>query len=255
MKKRLCVLLAFAMLTASVLCGCDGLDSVSPSDLVSLSDLLSGSDITTTVHRFGKGDLTANEKVTLGMTPDEVKAAMGQPDSENTFTEDQFIYGSYTEMTYGTLHLSFFDTLNGKVENFTLGTIWSEDPADVFANGLRVGCSADEVITSFVVDPDAPKLRFDNSDSDYGQYLYGDYNANDIFDIKPKDRLEYAYIHRWETNEEYDNTYMIEYYYSDPLTWNEDETAYSGEYYSMVFHMDGESDVVTSIRVGLDAWM
>ena len=251
MKKTICVLLAFAMLTAVVLCGWDGLDGVSPSDLVSLTDLLSGSDMTA-VHRFGKGDITVNGKVALGMTPGEVKEILGQPDSENTFTEDQFIYGPYTEMEYGGLHLTFFDAENGDLEHFTLGTIWSEDPADIFANGLHTGCTADEVVKSFVMDPNAPKLRFDNSDSDYGQYLYGDFNSNDILDLKPKGKLEYAYIHRWDTNDGYDNTYMIEYYYADPLTWNEDETVYAGEYYSMIFYMDGENDVVTSIMLSLD---
>lgn len=248
MKKKICVLLAFVMLTAGALCGCDDLNGVSPSDL------LSGSDMAT-VHRFGKGDITVNGKVALGMTPDEVKDILGQPDSENTFTEGEFIYGPSTEMEYGSLHLTFFDAENGKIENFTLGTIWSEDPSDIFANGLHAGCTADEVIKSFVVDPNAPKLRFDNSDSDYGQYLYGDFNGNDILDLKPKGKLEYAYIHRWDTNEAYDNTYMIEYYYADPLMWNEDETEYSGEYYSMVFYMDGDTDVVNSIMLSLDTFL
>ena len=48
------------------------------------------------------------------------------------------------------------------------------------------------------------------------------------------------------------NSYMMEYYYYNPLDWNADKSAYTGDSYSMVFYLDSTSDTVTSIRIGYD---
>ena len=45
---------------------------------------------------------------------------------------------------------------------------------------------------------------------------------------------------------------MMEYYYYNPLDWNADKSAYTGDSYSMVFYLDSATDVVTAIRIGYD---
>lgn len=261
MKRRISVLAAVAMLAALVLTACSGSGAGTGSDgsasRQTADNVSSAESAVVLPHRFGKADLWANGGVTLGMTIDEVKELLGQPTGEATFTEDQFIYGAYTDLSYNTLHLTFFDVNGGS--NFTLGTIWSDSDNDIFAGGLHAGgvtgSTADEVINAFTKDGDAQPLYFSGDQNPSGEYLYGNYNANEIADVKPKGTLEYAYINKWSMLQGYDNEYLIEYYYGDPLVWSENDTVYTGDYYSMVFYVDGDTDRVKSIRLSYDLFM
>lgn len=252
MKKKISLILAAALLCAGALYGCstveDGYNLVSSSSVSNVS-----SSETFTPHRFGKGDLTVNGNVTLGMTPEEVKVVLGQPHSENTFTNDDFIYGAYTEMDYDPLHLSFFDTSGG--DHFILGTVWSDDPSVTFAGGLHVGSTKEEVLTAFTQDDESAPLYFANIAESYGDYIYNDFNRDNFVERKPEGSIEYAYMDKWGLQNGYENIYYMEYYYADPLIWSEDGEAYSGDLYSLIFTMDGETDLVTNIVLSYEAML
>lgn len=248
MKRKISLILAAALLCTAALYGCstmtDDYNLVSSSSATNVS-----SADTFTPHRFGKGDLTVNGNVTLGMTIEEVKAVLGQPDSENTFTNDDFIYGAYTRLDYDALHLSFFDTSSGN--NFTLGTVWGEDDSVTFAGGLHIGSTKQDVLTAFTQDSERKPLYFANTAESYGDYIYGDTNASFIQEARPQGVLEYAYIDKWSLDNGYDTNYYMQYYYADPLIWSEEDdegnVSYSGDLYSLIFTVDGETDLVTNI--------
>lgn len=250
MEKKICLLLA-ALLCAGMVSACEMRDKdgnkISGSD-VSASDITPGEPFTP--HRFSKSDLTVNGNISLGMTVAEVKEVLGQPDSEGTFRNDDFIYGAYTALTYGDLSLTFFDAGGG--DNFLLGTIWSKSASDIFAGGLHVGSTADEVIAAFTRDEEAEPLYFAGLEESYGDYLYGNYTRDSFLEYKPKGALEYAYINKWGLDNGYETEYTLEYYCGDPLVWNEDETAFSGELYSIIFYVDSETDLVKNIMLSYD---
>ena len=122
-----------------------------------------------TPHKFGISDTTANG-VKLNMTVDEVKAAIGEPDKEENITEDQFIYGEHLNMTYGQMHLSFYDINEGN--NLKLSSISSNSPEVNFAGGLHVGNTKDEVLGAFTQEEDTTDLMLYGEK--YGSFIYGD---------------------------------------------------------------------------------
>lgn len=201
-------------------------------------------------HKFGRDDLTVNGKISLGMTIDEVKEKLGQPDNESTFTEGEFIYGKYTSLIYGDMSLTFFDVNGG--DAFTLGIIATASEKDEFAGGLHVGATEEEVLAAFTRSDEKLPLYFDESEESYGDYVYGSFTRDDFISEKPKSEIQYAYINRWSVDNGYSNEFTIEYYYFDPLIWNEDETEYSGYGYSLIFCMDNESGLVNSISLNYD---
>ena len=244
MKKNILVIIAL-LLCAGILasCGTDRLQGGEDGDIAS-------SEVQPAPHKFGKSDLTVNDKISLGMTLDDVKAVMGNPQNEETFTNDDFIYGAYTTATYDGLTLTFFDAAGG--DNLTLGTVYSESESDTFARGLHIGCTADEVLAAFTSDGESQPLYFSGVEEKCGDYIYGNYNRENLIDLKPKGALEFAYVTRWQVEDDAYTQYTIEYYYGDPLNWNEDETAYNGNLYSIVFYVDVETDLVQNIMLAYD---
>ena len=243
LKKKICVLLTAALVMAGVMTGCafggqkNGVKntvSTAPSEPFD-------------PHKFGMDDLTVNGNVKLGMTVDEVKEILGQPDSEETLT-DEFIYGKNTLMTYGGLSLTFFDPDGG--DDFRLGIISSTSENDKFVGGLHVGCSADEVIADFTRDEEVLPLYFDSVEESCGDYLYGTFTRDDFLLEKPEGVIQYAYINKWGMEDS--GEYLLEYYYYNPLIWAGEYSGYTGDYYSMVFYVDAESNLVSGINLNYD---
>lgn len=244
-KKVICTLLASIIMSSACIaifggCSDNGSDDVSS---VSSDEFIP--------HKFGKSDLTVNDKIRLCMTVEEVKAILGEPDSEITNANDDFIYGKYTNMKYGGLSLTFYDVSGG--DELTLGIINSSSESDKFANGLSAGSSSEELFYVFTKSEDNLPLYFGGLEDCYGSYVYGSYTSEAFIEEKPMEEIQYAYINKWGVDNGYENEYTIEYYYFDPLEWNDEQTKYSGSYYSMIFYMDAESDLVTSISLTYNA--
>ena len=193
-----------------------------------------------TPHKFGISDTTANG-VKLNMTVDEVKAAIGEPDKEENITEDQFIYGEHLNMTYGQMHLSFYDINEGN--NLKLGSISSNSPEVIFAGGLHVGNTKDEVLGAFTQEEDTTDLMLYGEK--YGSFIYGDLISDYFIERKPTGAIESAYIQDHDAKS--DGYYMIIYTYYNPLQWSDDGSSYTGDYYHMVFYVDTATDKVNSI--------
>lgn len=193
-----------------------------------------------TPHKFDVEDTAANG-VKLGMTMEEVKAAIGKPDKEENITEDQFIYGEHINLTYGEMFLSFYDIHEG--DDIRLGSISSDSPEVTFAGGLHAGSTKEEVLAAFAQDDNAPDLMFYGTK--YGSFIYGDFTDMDFIEKKPTGAIEFAYIQ--DRDAEVDGYYMIIYNYYNPLQWRDDRSSYTGDYYHLIFYVDSKSDKVTSV--------
>ncbi len=198
-------------------------------------------------HKFGV-DAAAVNGAKIGMTQEQVKSILGEPDEVRDVPNDNFIYGKYVDMTYGGLTMSFYDVNEG--DELTLGSFSTGSPDVKFVNGLHVGSTKDDVLATFTHEENPQSLYFSTTEECCGEYIYGNYNIEEFLAETPKGEIQYAYINRY--SEEIDQTYTMEYYYYPPLVWNEDEDDYTGECYSMVFYMESGTDIVTGIRISFD---
>ena len=240
MKKIISLLLAAIMLTCA-LSACDW--GVHPVP----EDGKPSSDASYTPHKFGVEDAAFND-VKIGMTPEHVKKILGAPRSEELNTTDEFIYGAYIDMEYDAISLMFYDVNEG--EDYTLGSICAKTPDEKFTGGLHIGSSKEDVLAVFTQTDNPEPLYFAGTEESCGDYIYGDTNSTYFYEDKPTDVIQYAYINRY--GEDIDNSYMMEYYYYNPLDWNADKSEYTGDCYSMVFYLDSETDTVRDIRISYD---
>lgn len=240
MKKIISLLLAAIMLTCA-LSACDW--GVHPVP----EDGKPSSDASYTPHKFGVEDAAFND-VKIGMTPEHVKKILGAPRSEELNTTDEFIYGAYIDMEYDAISLMFYDVNEG--EDYTLGSICAKTPDAKFTGGLHIGSSKEDVLAVFTQTDNPEPLYFAGTEESCGDYIYGDTNSTYFYEDKPTDVIQYAYINRY--GEDIDNSYMMEYYYYNPLDWNADKSEYTGDCYSMVFYLDSETDTVRDIRISYD---
>ena len=238
---RILSLLLTALILTTSLVSCDwGVNPVPEDGKPSSSQSF-------TPHKFGVEDAAAMG-VKIGMTEEQVTKILGEPDDRQNVTNDNFIYGEYVSMRYGKLNLSFYDI--NEQGDFTLGILYSESPDVTFAGGLRVGSTKDDVLAAFTHEDEPEPLYFSPTEESCGDYIYGNINFSWFLERKPTEAIQCAYINRF--GEETNHSYMMEYYFYNPLDWNADKSAYTGDSYCMVFYMDSDSDTVTSIRVGYD---
>lgn len=195
--------------------------------------------------KFSKSDLVV-EDLKVGMSIEEVKGIMGEPDSI-TNGDSYDIYGESIVYKYGDLQLGFYKHDGVMV----LSQASTENYGYTFAKGLRVGMSKDEVISYFYKESEnESELRnvYSQYDVDmpYGRYLYG--HGIDTADaVKESDKLEYAVINKYN----YDSsrpgaTYMIEYSYLEP-PYESQYASIADERCVLVFDVNSD-DKVTCIR-------
>lgn len=235
-------LLVAAVLLAASLASCDwGVHPV-PEDGTS-----SASEQDYTPHKFCVDDAALGD-VRIGMTPEHVKKLLGDPKSEELITTDNFIYGPYIKMEYDGFSFLFYDLNEG--EDYTLGMISSNSEKVNFVGGLHVGCTKDEVLEAFTHVEDPKPLYFSDVEESCGDYIYGEYNSTQFVEYKPEGVVQYAYINRYA--EDMENSYMLEYYYYNPLEWSVLKDSFTGDYYNMVFYVENEGNTVTSILISHD---
>lgn len=242
MKKttKIISLLLAAILLTCALSACDwGVHPV-PDDVASSAEPF-------TPHKFGVDD-AAYKGAKIGMTPEHVKKILGEPKSEELITNDTFIYGGYIRMDYTSFSLLFYDVNEG--EDYTLGTISAVTADAKFADGLHIGSSKEDVLAAFTHEENPEPLYFSGVEESCGDYIYGNINSTWFVENKPTGVIQYAYFNRY--GEDIDNSYLMEYYYFNPLDWNADKSSFTGDSYSMVFYMDSDTDLVTGIRIGYD---
>lgn len=233
------VLLAAALLALSLV-SCDwGVNPVPDDNSSSQGDF--------SPHKFGVEDAAVNG-VKLGMTEEQVTAILGDPNEKQNITNDNFIYGEYTDYRYDNMNLTFYD-VNEKGD-FSLGIVYTDSPKVKFVNGLHVGSTKDDILKTFTQDDDPQPLYMPGVEESFGDFIYGSMIKEDFVYEKPEGEIQIAYINRY--GEEDSGEYMMEYYYYPPLTWNDGYTGFTGDCWSMVFYMDSETDTVTTIRLNHD---
>lgn len=196
--------------------------------------------------KFSNEDLIVNN-LKYGMTEEEVKNTMGEPDRTEK-GEDVDIYGESISYHYEDLQLLFYDH-DGKM---VLSCAATESPEYTFARGLKVGDSKEKVISSFNRETEnESEMRkiysvYDKSNS-FGKYLYGQ-GIEDVADgVKESGIVQYAFINYYNYDSSRpDATYMIEYRYAEPPYASGYATAGDSNS-SLVFDLDN-NDTVTCIR-------
>lgn len=197
--------------------------------------------------KFSYNDLVV-EKLKYGMTEDEVKKIMGNPDRKTENNGNQDLYGESVDYYYGDLQLSFYRH-NGKM---VLSLAYTKSPEYAFSKGLKVGVSKDEVIKSFYNEStNENELRgvysIYSKNNAFGKYLYG-HGLEDVTDgEKQSGNVEFAYINKFSyDSSKPDATYMIEYHYSEP-PYILDYAGSNDELGTLIFDVNNK-DIVTGIR-------
>ncbi|MCQ2420531.1 MAG: hypothetical protein MJ118_05290 [Clostridia bacterium] len=169
----------------------------------------------------------------LGMTEDEVKAILGEPDSVNESAGgDTFIYGTEIAYYYGDAELDFYDYQeNGEM---LLGSVWLDSENISLSSGLSVGCALEDLLYYYSCDED---LREIGGDDPWGMYLYGEYL--------------YTYENGYALPEEYEQTAYVNYPMESDDEYTITYTAYLPmgdklEETNLVFYLDLDN-VITCI--------
>ena len=108
--------------------------------------------------KFGKDDVVI-EGIRLGMTQEEIKNILGTP-KRITKAEPYFAYGECIDYAYDDMNLSFYDINEGG--NLTLGIVDIESSSVELVNGLKVGVTADDVLSIYYNDGKERSLGQDN---------------------------------------------------------------------------------------------
>ena len=212
MKKTICALFSFAMLCTT-----------------SIAMMTGCSSSTSTPHKFDKSDATVNG-VSMGMTLDEVKEKLGEPEVE---------YSNAVE--YNGLMLYFTDEDDRILKNVEI-----KSEKIKLSNGLSVGSSKEKVISSYTDDGEEKPLYLPvNGDEACGIYLYGGFNKFEIQDQKEADSYQFAYID--ESMPSYD---YIEYHYCEVT--NRKSYYTESNLYTLTFCIDKNTDKVQYIQIECD---
>ena len=165
----------------------------------------------------------------LYMTPDRVRALLGEPD--RTEQRDESVYGPETIYYYEGLILSFFDIYGDGGEE--LGSV-TVSGSITLANGLHVGSSAEEVLSCYENDGlDRPIGR----DTVWGRYLYGSY----LYTYEDGYALPETYEQTgYRMDSEEDGSFLICYSCFTPIGDTFEQT-------ELIFYLDGTGHV-TDIR-------
>ncbi len=169
----------------------------------------------------------------LGMTEEEVKAILGEPDSiEESGEDDMFLYGKEISYYYDDVELNFYDYQeNGEM---LLGSVWIDSEDILLSSGLSVGCTLDDLLYYYSCDDD---LREIGVDDPWGMYLYGEYL--------------YTYDNGYAPPEEYEQTAYVNYPMEGDDEYTITYTAYMpiGEKFeetNLVFYLDMDN-IITCI--------
>ena len=112
-------------------------------------------------------------------------------------------------------------------------TIITEDGFEF--NGVKIGDTENKVLNSFYQEKETGEV-INSQNEVIGKYIYGNYNIDNLKDMKVKDKIQYAYIGNEKTAYEGLYDYVIQYAYMEP--------PYEKEYAS-------ENDKVVYIEFGI----
>lgn len=199
------------------------------------------------ILKFSYNDLIV-DNLKYGLSQEQVKQIMGQPDEIIDSSVSTDIYGKSITYKYSDLNLVFYNH-DGKL---LLSQASTESPNYTFARNLKVGDTKEKVLNSFYKDNSYENSLRDIISSDsgesYGKYLYG-YLLEDYI-INPVDEnnnIEYGFINYYGYNpDDPTSDYMIIYEYAQPPYMLHSDDPYNVNS-SLIFDMNSD-DIVTGIR-------
>lgn len=191
--------------------------------------------------RFSNEDLVF-DNVKAGMSPDEVKALLGEPDNDsmspaNANPERVFEYNRES----GKSRLIFWET-EGAMK---LCGVECNDTARVFSRNTAVGMNADTVRDLFYRDENCLNANVMSEDNAtiLGKFLYGDRTFDRLEENKIKNEIEYGIINYNGNNELEDGGSILEYMSLKP-PYKGEFASYNDDYSQIMYYTDSDNKVI-----------
>lgn len=191
--------------------------------------------------KFSDVDLTF-DKAKMGMTPDEVKNILGEPDEDKTTAaeanpERVFVYNGQS----GKSTLLFWN-VGGSMK---LCGVECTDSARSVARNTSVGMSMDTVRDLFYRDENALNANIMSEDNAtiLGKFLYGDKTIDKLEDRKIKEKIEYGIINYNGTKTLESGGSILEYMYFVP-PFKGEYASYNDDYSQLMYYTDSSHKIV-----------
>ncbi|MDD6797839.1 MAG: hypothetical protein PUE71_06075 [Clostridia bacterium] len=191
--------------------------------------------------KFSNEDLTF-DGARMGMTPDEVKKILGEPDEDRTAAAEAnperiFVYNG--ENGKSTL---FFWNAGGVMK---LCGVECTDPLRNIARNTKVGMDMDSVRDVFYRDENALNANIMSEDNAtiLGKFLYGDKTLDKLEDRKIKEKIEYGIINYNGTPTLEAGGSILEYMCFEP-PFKGDYASYDDDYSQLMYYTDSSRKVV-----------
>lgn len=191
--------------------------------------------------RFSTEDMVFGKAV-MGMTPEEVMAAVGAPDDDKTpaaesTPERVFTYNGADD-TKSTL---IFWSVNGSMK---LCGVESTDPAKTFTRGTHAGMSAQDVRDKFYRDANClnANVMSDDNATILGKFLYGSRTLDRLEEQKVKDQIEYGMIN-YNGNGDMESGGSILEYLSFQPPYKGEFASYSDDYSQLMYYTNAAGNV------------
>ncbi len=251
--RKFLLIIAAAIITSLAVCGCGDKDD----QHTTVVQILSSSSLTVipepftetvSPQPFCESDLSAGDKIMLGLTQDNIRDSLGEPITESVSDEDDYADGLHRVLTYEGFTLEFYDVLGGiknrpPTDSLPLSRIVCRTKYLPLARGLHVGCTAQEIMASFRNSHSGFDLHLNNSVRANGKMIYG----TGLGGIQHEDTYTYAYIDKSGMDAEQQEYYSIVYCFEKPLVWYGSTEVDLCDTYSIRFFLDAGTDIVTEI--------
>lgn len=239
MNKKIFVIMMSAAAVIS-LAACGRKDEPSPTEYIEQESVTYGQLSKSSAARFSKEDLVF-DKVKMGMTPNEVKTLLGEPDKDNIMAAD-----ANPERTFEYIKESGKSTLvfweaDGELK---LCGVESNDASRIFTRNTAVGMSSDAVRDLFYRDENCLNTNVMSEDNAtiLGKFLYGDKTLDKLEENKIKDKIEYGIIN-YNGNAQLENGgSILEYMCLEP-PYKGGFAGYNDDYSQLMYYTDSTHKV------------
>jgi hypothetical protein len=197
-----------------------------------------------TAEKFTQADLVVGG-VSYGASVEAVKAALGEPSSEDQmFSEANPDLVLTYQGTNGKTCLYFNDWGSG----MALYGVECTDSERIFARGTHTGMKLEDVRDAFYRDEDSLNQNVMSEDGAtiLGKFLYGTTTIDRLEELKVTGGLEYGIINYNGEGSLEDGNMMLEYMYFIPPIKGQ-YVSYDDDFVQLVYHSDADG-VITQIN-------
>lgn len=241
MKKKRLGLAAVLSLAALMLTACQKQDN-KPADGYIEEESMTYSQLSkSSAAKFSNEDLVF-DNVKMGMSPDEVKAVLGEPDKDEMLAvsaNPERIFEYNRESGKSTL---IFWQKDGA---FKLCGAESNDTSRAFARNTSVGMDSDTVRDMFYRDENCLNTNVMSEDNAtiLGKFLYGDRTFDKLEEHKIKDKMEYGIINYNGSGELEAGGSILEYMCLEP-PYKGEFAGYDDDYSQIMYYTDANHKII-----------